>query len=72
MGAPNKEVARKLRLLARDWSMYGIPDILTATLALYDAFGCADMSTCQAFQVIADYVDGDGDYINCDEGWGMC
>ena len=39
MGAPNKEVARKLRLLARDWSMYGIPDILTATLSLYDAFG---------------------------------
>lgn len=70
--APNKEVARKLRLLARDWSMYGIPDILTATLALYDAFGCADMSTCQAFQVIADYVDGDGDYINRDEGGEWC
>ena len=59
-----KSVAVKLRTLARDWSMTGVPDVLTSTIELYDAFGCADMGICQAFQTIADYVDNDGDYIN--------
>ena len=59
-------VANKLRTLARDCSMTGTPDILTATLALYEAFDCDNMSVCQAFQTIADYVDNDCDYINRD------
>nr|DAU71850.1 MAG TPA: hypothetical protein [Caudoviricetes sp.] len=70
---PSKNsVAVKLRTLARDWSMTGIPDTLTCTLALYEAFGCDNMSVCQAFQVIADYIDGDGDYINRDQDGEWC
>ena len=67
-----KSVAVKLRTLARDWSMTGIPDIHTATFALYEAFDCDNMSICQAFQVIADYVDSDGDYINRDQYGEWC
>lgn len=64
MNPSKKTVANKLRTLARNWSMTGTPDILTATLALYEAFGCDGMSTCLAFQTIADYLDSYGDYIN--------
>ena len=72
MGPSKKSVAIKLRTLARDWSMTGVPDILTCTLALYEAFDCDNMSTCQAFQTIADYVDSDGDYINRDQYGEWC
>ena len=64
MNPSKKSVAVKLRNLARDWSMTGVPDILTCTLALYEAFDCDGMSTCMAFQTIADYIDSDGDYRN--------
>lgn len=64
MNPSKKSVAIKLRTLARDWSMHGIPDAVTTTFALYEAFGVDDMGVCQAFQTIADYVDSDGDYIN--------
>lgn len=72
MNPSKKSVAVKLRTLARDWSMTGVPDVLTSTLALYEAFGIADMSICQAFQTIADYVDSDGDYINRDQDGEWC
>lgn len=72
MNPSKKTVANRLRILARDWSMHGIPDAVTQTLALYEAFEVEDMGICQAFQMIADYVDGDGDYINRDQDWEWC
>lgn len=33
-------VANKLRTIARDLSITGVPDMLTATLSLCDAFDC--------------------------------
>ena len=72
MNPSKKSVAVKLRTLARNWSMTGVPDIFTCTIALYEAFGCDGMSTCLAFQTIADYLDSEGDYINSNQDMEWC
>lgn len=58
-----KLVAKKLRGYADLWQRNGEPDIVKATLALYTAFGVEHMQTCDAFAVIADFVDPDGDEV---------
>lgn len=53
------EAARKLRALADSWRDEGTPNIVACTLALYVAFGVENMSTCDGFEVIANFLDPD-------------
>lgn len=43
------------------WRTNGIPDIIHTTLALYSSFGVVDMRITDAFDIIANYLDPQGD-----------
>lgn len=57
------EVACELRSLAAEWREGKEPDIMTICYLLFDAFGVIQCSVPLAFEIIAAYVDPDGDYI---------
>lgn len=69
--AQRKLVAGKLRAYAEMWRDGGTPDIIHTTLALYSSFGVVDMPITKAFDVIANYLDPDGDamYEGDDLDW---
>lgn len=66
-----KQVAGKLRAYATMWRDGGTPDIIHTTLALYSSFGVVDMPITKAFDVIANYLDPQGDamYEGDDLDW---
>ena len=55
------EIARELRSLAAEWREDKEPDIMTACYLLFHAFGVTKCSLPLAFEVIAAYVDPEGE-----------
>lgn len=55
------EIACKLRLLAAEWREDKEPDIMVCCYALFNAFGVIQCSVPLAFEVIAAYVDPEGE-----------
>ena len=55
------EIARELRSLAVDWREGGEPDIMVCCYALFNAFGVVQCSVPLAFEIIAAYVDPEGE-----------
>lgn len=55
------EIAMKLRSLADEWRDGKEPDIMVACYALFCAFGVIQCSFPLAFEVIAAYVDSEGE-----------
>ena len=60
------EIACKLRTLASEWREDKDPDIMVACYALFNAFGVIQCSFPLAFEIIAAYVDTEGEiaYLN--------
>lgn len=57
------EIACKLRTLAAEWREDNEPDIMVACYALFNAFGVIQCSLPLAFEIIAAYVDPEGEII---------
>ena len=55
------EIACKLRSLAAEWREDKEPDIMVVCYALFCAFGVIQCSVPLAFEIIAAYVDPEGD-----------
>ena len=55
------EIACKLRSLAAEWREGKEPDIMVCCYALFNAFGVTQCSLPLAFEIIAAYVDPEGD-----------
>lgn len=55
------EIACKLRSLAAEWREDKEPDIMVCCYALFEAFGVAQCSVSLAFDIIAAYVDPEGE-----------
>ena len=58
------EIARELRSLATDWRDGTEPKVMTACYLLFNAFGVTQCSLPLAFEIIAAYVDPEGE-ITC-------
>lgn len=61
------EIACELRSLAAEWREGKEPDIMVACYALFCAFGVAQCSLPIAFEIIAAYVDPEGEIVDCRE-----
>lgn len=57
------EIACELRSLAAEWREDKEPDIMVACYLLFNAFGVIQCSVPLAFEVIAAYVDPNGEAI---------
>lgn len=57
------EIACKLRTLASEWRESNEPDIMVACHALFNAFGAIKCSVPLAFEIIAAYVDPEGEIV---------
>lgn len=57
------EIACELRSLAAEWREYKEPDIMTICYLLFDAFGVIQCSVPLAFEIIAAYVDPEGEIV---------
>ena len=55
------EIACALRSLAADWRDGKEPDIMVCCYALFNAFGVTQCSLPLAFEIIAAYVDQEGE-----------
>ena len=55
------DIACKLRSLADEWRDGKEPDIMVCCYALFNAFGVTQCSVPLAFEVIAAYVDPEGE-----------
>lgn len=55
------EIACKLRTLAAEWREDKEPDIMVCCYALFNAFGVTSCSVPLAFEIIAAYVDPEGE-----------
>ena len=55
------DIARELRSLAAEWREGNEPDIMVCCYALFNAFGVTQCSVPLAFEVIAAYVDQEGE-----------
>ena len=55
------DIARELRSLAAEWREDKEPDIMVCCYALFNAFGVTQCSVPLAFEVIAAYVDPEGE-----------
>lgn len=55
------EIACKLRSLAAEWREDKEPDIMVCCYALFNAFGVANCIVPLAFEIIAAYVDPEGE-----------
>ena len=55
------DIARELRSLAAEWREDKEPDIMVCCYALFNAFGVTKCSVPLAFEVIAAYVDPEGE-----------
>ena len=55
------EIACKLRSLAAEWRDDKEPDIMVCCYALFNAFGVTQCSVSLAFEIIAAYVDPEGE-----------
>ena len=55
------EIACKLRSLAAEWREDKDPDIMVCCYALFNAFGVVQCSVPLAFEIIAAYVDPEGE-----------
>ena len=55
------EIARELRSLAAEWREGKEPDIMVCCYALFNAFGVVQCSIPLAFEIIAAYVDQEGE-----------
>lgn len=55
------EIACELRSLATEWREGKEPDIMTICYLLFDAFGVIQCSVPLAFEIIAAYVDPEGE-----------
>lgn len=55
------EIACELRSLAAEWREGKEPDIMVVCYALFNAFGVIQCSVPLAFEVIAAYVDPEGE-----------
>ena len=55
------EIACKLRSLAAEWRDDKEPDIMVCCYALFNAFGVTQCSVSLAFEIIAAYVDQEGE-----------
>ena len=55
------EIACKLRSLAAEWRDDKEPDIMVCCYALFNAFGVTQCSLPLAFEIIAAYVDPEGE-----------
>lgn len=55
------EIARELRSLAAEWRDGKEPNIMVACYALFCAFGVIQCSLPLAFEIIAAYVDPEGE-----------
>lgn len=57
------EIACKLRSLAAEWREDKEPDIMVCCYALFNAFGVIKCSVPLAFEIIAAYVDPEGEIV---------
>ena len=57
------EIACKLRSLADEWREDKVPDIMVCCYALFNAFGVIQCSVPLAFEIIAAYVDTEGEVV---------
>ena len=57
------EIGCKLRSLADEWRDGKEPDIMVCCYALFNAFGVTQCSVPLAFEVIAAYVDPEGEIV---------
>ena len=55
------EIACKLRSLAAEWRDDKEPDIMVCCYALFNAFGVTQCSVSLAFEIIAAYLDPEGE-----------
>ena len=55
------DIARELRSLAAEWREGKEPDIMVCCYALFNAFGVIHCSVPLAFEIIAAYVDPEGE-----------
>lgn len=55
------DIACELRSLAAEWREGKEPDIMTICYLLFDAFGVIQCSVPLAFEIIAAYVDPEGE-----------
>ena len=55
------DIARELRSLAADWREVNEPKVTTACYLLFNAFGVTQCSLPLAFEIIAAYVDPEGE-----------
>ena len=55
------DIARELRSLAAEWREGKEPDIMVCCYALFNAFGVTQCSVPLAFEIIAAYVDPEGE-----------
>ena len=56
-------IACKLRSLAAEWRDGKEPDIMACCYALFNAFGVTQCSVPLAFEIIAAYVDPEGEIV---------
>lgn len=57
------EIACELRSLAAEWRENKDPGIMVACYLLFDAFGVIQCSVPLAFEIIAAYVDPEGEVV---------
>ena len=57
------EIGCKLRSLADEWRDGNEPDIMVCCYALFNAFGVTQCSVSLAFEIIASYVDPEGEIV---------
>ena len=57
------EIACKLRSLAAEWREGKEPDIMVCCYALFNAFDVIQCSLPMAFEIIAAYVDPEGEIV---------
>ena len=57
------DIACKLRSLADEWRDGKEPDIMVCCYALFNAFGVTQCSVPLAFEIIAAYVDPEGEIV---------
>lgn len=57
------EIACELRSLAAEWREDKEPDIMTICYLLFDTFGVIKCSVPLAFEIIAAYVDPEGEAV---------
>ena len=57
------EIGCKLRSLVDEWRVGKEPDIMVCCYALFNAFGVTQCSVPLAFEVIAEYVDPEGEIV---------